>query len=333
VVSFFNPSKNAFIMKNLILFSLLFLAGIVGNAQTEVSLKINHKLGLEDFTLGAVGTNNLSYDFKATRLQYYLSQVTIIHDGGTETAVPLEVLALVEPQEEISTTIELGSFDVTTIESVRFFIGVQEPENNADPSLWPAEHPLAPKSPEMQWGWAAGYRFVVIEAEAGPGYDSYVGIHALGNENYFEVATDVEVEAVGEALVMNVMADYSQGLNDINLLTDVISHGATGAALQVLENWRDDVFGLYYASLELDIPLMDWNIYPNPSTGNVTVDFPNEMEADQISVTNVLGEVVQTIVVPDNNRVELTILDAGIYFVNAINGAGETLDTEKLVIE
>ena len=329
----FYHTQNALFMKKLILLTLILLVGVFANAQTEVSLKINHKLGLNDFTLGAVGTNNLSYDFKATRLQYYLSQVTIIHDGGTETAVPLEVLALVEPQEEISTTIELGSFDVTSIESVRFYIGVQEPENNGDPSLWPADHPLAPKSPEMQWGWAAGYRFVAIEAEAGPGFDRYIGVHALGNENYFEVSTEVEVEAVGEVLVMNVMADYSQGLNDINMLTDVISHGATGAALQVLENWRDDVFGLYYANLPLDIPLMDWNIYPNPSTGNVTVDFPNYMDASQITVTNVLGEVVQTHVVPDNNRVELTILDAGIYFVNAINNAGETLDTEKLVIE
>ncbi|MFT5820937.1 MAG: hypothetical protein ACI8ZM_002185 [Crocinitomix sp.] len=321
-------------MKKLILLGLVLLTGVFANGQTDVSLKINHKLGFNDFTLGAVGTNNLGYDFKATRLQYYLSQVTIIHDGGTETAVPLEVLALVEPQEEISTTIELGNFDVTTIESVRFYIGVQEPENNNDPTLWPEDHPLAPKSPEMQWGWTAGYRFVAYEGEGGTGFDNFFGVHALGNENYFEVSTNVEVEAVGEALVINVMGDYSQGLNDLILNDDILSHGATGAALQVLENWRDDVFGIFYADIQpvLNIDAI-WNVYPNPSTDKVTVTFAPHMNVDHITVTNILGEIVQTIAVIDNKQTELTIEAAGIYFVNAVNIDGETYATEKLVIE
>lgn len=321
-------------MKKLILLGLILITGVFANAQTDVSLKINHKLGFEDFTLGAVGTNNLGYDFKASRLQYYLSQVTIIHDGGTETAVPLEVLALVEPQEEISTTIELGSFDVTTIESVRFYIGVQEPENNADPSLWPEDHPLAPKSPEMQWGWAAGYRFVAYEGTSGAGFGSYFGLHGLGNENYFEVSTNVEVEAVGEALVMNVMGDYSQGLNDLILNTDNISHGPTGAAQQILFNWRDDVFGLFYSELPEETKVLNWSIYPNPSTENVTVNFAKETEVDHVTITNVLGEIVQTIVVPLNQQqLEISIEEAGIYFINAMSSNEEMLATEKLVIE
>ncbi|NOQ76175.1 MAG: T9SS type A sorting domain-containing protein [Crocinitomix sp.] len=320
-------------MKKIILLGLVLLTGAFANAQTDVSLKINHKLGFDDFTLGAVGTNNLGYDFKATRLQYYLSQVTIIHDGGTETAVPLEVLALVEPQEEISTTIELGSFDVITIESVRFYIGVQEPENNADPTLWPEDHPLAPKSPEMQWGWAAGYRFVAYEGESGSGFDSFFGVHALGNDNYFEVATNVEVEAVGEALVMNVMGDYSQGLNDLILNTDILSHGATGAALQVLENWRDDVFGIFYSGLPPAYEAPIWNVYPNPSTEKVTVTFAKIMEVDHITITNLLGEIVQTVQVTSDAKIELTIQDAGIYFINAMSIDDQLFVSEKLVIE
>lgn len=320
-------------MKKIVLFSLLFLTGIITNAQTEVNLKINHKLGLENFALGAVSSNNLGYDFKATRLQYYLSQVTIIHDGGMETAVPSEVLALVEPQEEISTTIPLGSFDVTTIESVRFYIGVQEPENNADPTLWPEDHPLAPKSPEMQWGWTAGYRFVAYEGTCGADFGNAFAIHALGNINYFEVSTNIEVEVAGEALTMNVMADYSQGLNDLILNETVISHGETGAAVTVLENWRDDVFGLFYSSLPEETSSLDWSVFPNPSAENVTVIFPNETEVSQITLTNVLGEIVQTIIVPANNKVVFTVLDQGIYFVNAINSKGEIFDSEKLIIE
>ena len=65
--------------------------------------------------------------------------------------------------------------------------------------------------------------------------------------NYFEVSSDVWVETVGDALIMSLNGDYASGLNNIDLTAGTISHGTTGDAKKVLENWRDRVFGLYYA--------------------------------------------------------------------------------------
>ena len=172
-------------MKKNLLFILFALFTVTSNAQTDVTLKINHKLGAEDFELDAIGVNNLGHEFKASRLEYYVSRITIIHDGGTETAVPDEVIALVQPEAEISTSIPLGSFDVTSIESVKFHIGVYEPVNNEDPTLWPEEHPLAPKSPSMHWGWASGYRFIAYEGYGGAGFSQNFQLHGLGNEKLF----------------------------------------------------------------------------------------------------------------------------------------------------
>jgi hypothetical protein len=310
---------------------LLFAVSI--NAQTDVELKINHKLGVEDFMLDAVGTNNLGHEFKATRLEYYLTRVTIVHDGGTETAVSDDVMALVRPEDEISTTIELGNFDVTSIESVKFHIGVYEPINNDDPTLWEADHPLAPKSPSMHWGWAAGYRFIAYEGFGGVDFSQNFQLHGLGNSNYFEVETDVWVETVGDALVMSVNGDYAAGLNDIDLTAGTISHGETGDARKVLQNWRDVVFGLYTVGIDEDVPQLNWSVYPNPSNGDIVVNFENTTEINQVNIINPLGEIVQTTLSNDNKQMELRIPDSGIYFVSVLNAKGETIATERLIIK
>lgn len=320
-------------MKKLILGTFMLLFAVSMNAQTDVELKINHKLGVEDFMLDAVGTNDLGHEFKATRLEYYVTRITIVHDGGMETAVSDDVVALVRPEDEISTTIELGSFDVTSIESVKFHVGVYEPVNNDDPSLFDAAHPLAPKSPSMHWGWAAGYRFIAYEGFGGVDFSQNFQLHGLGNSNYFEVESDVWVETDGGAMVMSLNGDYAAGLNEIDLTAGTISHGETGDARKVLQNWRDVVFGLYTVGIDEEAIALNWSVYPNPSNGDVVVNFENTSEINQVNIINPLGEIVQTTLVNDNKQMALTIPDSGIYFISVLNAKGETIATERLIIK
>jgi hypothetical protein len=320
-------------MKKIILSAVMLLFVVSVNAQMDVELKINHKLGVEDFMLDAVGTNNLGNEFKATRLEYYVTRITIVHDGGTETAVPDEVVALVRPEDEISTTIELGNFDVTTIESVKFHVGVYEPINNDDPTLFEASHPLAPKSPSMHWGWASGYRFIAYEGFGGVDFSQNFQLHGLGNSNYFEVESDVWVETDGATAVMSLNGDYAAGLNEIDLTAGTISHGETGAAKKVLENWRDIVFGLYTVGLNEAEADLSWSVYPNPSLGDIVVNFENTTEINQVNILNPLGEIVQTNMLNDKHQMTLNIPNAGIYFVTVLNDAGEVIATEKVIIK
>ncbi|MCG8575021.1 MAG: T9SS type A sorting domain-containing protein [Flavobacteriales bacterium] len=319
-------------MKKLVLSGLLAVCFVMGWAQTDVSLKINHKLGTEDFALDAVGTNNLGQEFKASRLEYYLTRVTIVHDGGTETAVPDEVVALVRPEDEISTTIDLGSFDVTSIEGVKFHIGVYEPINNEDPTLHPSGHPLALQSPSMHWGWTSGYRFIAYEGYAGDGFSQNFQLHGLGNENYFEVESDVEVETVDGALVMSLNGDYAAGLNDIEVASGVVAHGTFGDAKKVLENWRDVVFGLYTVGIDETGEDFDWSVYPNPSQGDITVTIASVTAIDRVEVLNPLGERVMELSAIEN-QFTMTLPNSGVYFVSLLNTAGETVVTERVVIK
>jgi len=316
-----------------ILLSLLTLIAAATFAQTDVTLRINHKLGSADFAYDQVAQNNLGHEYKTTRLEYYLSQVTIVHDGGMETAVPLDTVALVQPGTELATSIPLGSYSVTSIESVKFYIGIQEPTNNEDPSLYSVDHPLGPKSPSMHWGWTAGYRFVAYEGFGGSGFSQNFQLHGLGNENYFEIEKDVNVVDESGVLVMDLNADYTRGVENIDLNSGTVSHGSTGEAKQTLENWRDFVFGNYAVGIETNSPTAVWSVYPNPSTGLVTLKVEANATAAIVQVSNVLGEIVQTINLADALTQEVELNQTGIFMFTILDQSGIAIETKRVVIE
>jgi MbnP/Secretion system C-terminal sorting domain len=316
-----------------ILLSLLTLITAATFAQTDVTLRINHKLGSADFAYDQVAQNNLGHEYKTTRLEYYLSQVTIVHDGGMETAVPLDTVALVQPGTELATSIPLGSYLVTSIESVKFYIGIHEPTNNEDPSLYSVDHPLGPKSPSMHWGWTAGYRFVAYEGFGGSGFSQNFQLHGLGNENYFEIEKDVNVVDESGVLVMDLNADYTRGVENIDLNSGTISHGSTGEAKQTLENWRDFVFGNYAVGIEANSPTAVWSVYPNPSTGLVTLKVEANAAAAIVQVSNVLGEIVQTINLADALTQEVELNQTGIFMFTILDQSGIAIETKRVVIK
>lgn len=307
-------------MKKIVLLFTIIISASFSWGQTAVTLKINHRLNLDDFALDQAAVNNLGQSYKTSRLDYYISTFIIVHDGGTETAVPLDVIAFIQPGTEVSTLIPLGNYDITTVEKIKFSVGVYAPINNSDPALYDVGHPLGPKSPAMHWGWAAGYRFVAYEGYGGADYSQNFQLHGLGNANYFAQEQEVVSEMVEGTLVLNLDANYTEALRDINIATGIVSHGETGAALKMLENFRDYVFGNYYASIESDEVEFGWNIYPNPSnTGSITISFASITAPYIIQITNNLGQIVSETTVT-SNQVEIEVPGSGIFNVSILIG-------------
>lgn len=139
-------------MKKLILACAL-LTGAYNFAQTDVNLLIHHTLKGQNTVLQSTETNAQDEDYQITRLQYYITRITVIHDGNQETAISDDTVALINVANELNTTIELGAVNATNLEGVKFHIGVYSPVNNEDPTQWPSGHPLAPQNPSMHWGW------------------------------------------------------------------------------------------------------------------------------------------------------------------------------------
>jgi len=319
-------------MKNFTILLFTLLLSLSSQAQKNVTLNIYKKLGTNSFAINQASQNSLSQNFKITRMDFYLSGFTIIHDGGTQTVVPAGKYVLAKGNTDV--IVDLGIFNVTNIEGIKFHVGVESPTNNSDPTLWPSTHPLAPQSPSMQWGWTAGYRFVALEGKSGATYATTFQMHGLGNANYFETTVLAPGVNSGNNATININADYNQALRGININSGPIDHGVDATDLTVLQNMRDYVFVPTPEILAVanNFENSKISIYPNPSDGVVNLSISSALnKLTSATIIDVTGKIVQTLSINNKTQLEFNITTKGFYFIKFYEGSNNTFN-HKLVI-
>jgi len=319
-------------MKKTILFLTTFLLLSLNNfAQNNIQLNIDHKLGNVDFEMNTGAKNNIDNDFDVTRLQYYISEIAIVHDGGTETVFD-DVWVLVDASS--TTQVDLGDSNINTVEMVKLHIGVDEAHNHLDPTSYAATNPLSPQFPSMHWGWNPGYRFVAFEGNGGSRFNQLFQLHGLGDDNYFTTEIPLTTEAVNNKVLINIDADYTRALENINVSNGIIIHGDYGEARQCLENFRDYVFAAASETVAaIDVSeISKFDLFPNPTNGKASILLEGiEGFNYQVSVTDILGKQVLFFdTVKSNSRIELALEEAGLYFVHLIKD-GHSAITKKLI--
>jgi hypothetical protein len=323
-------------MKKMLSFALATSLSLSAFSQSNVYLKINHLLGTTPFALNATSSNNNGNILNVSRLSYYISSISITHDGGTTTNISSHwILANATTQVyEL-----LGNYNMVSIEKVTFSIGVETPTNHEDPSLYAAAHPLAPKSPSMQWGWSAGYRFVAMEGLAGTSTPNQVyQLHGLGDVNFFSQTILTAGTSDANGLVIELNADYEKALNDINVASGIISHGEVNEAKKILENFNTDVFTSLEGNTPVSVNEMKENettkIYPNPSNAidQIVYEYHGNFKHVSIDISDLSGRFISNQLLNSTNKLMLSGLDKGIYLINLKSSAGEILATDKLII-
>lgn len=301
-------------MKKTLLIAAILLTGSTF-AQTNVSVVFHHKYGNEDFAFNAVKSNNLGQSFKATRMEYYVTQYSIVHDGGQITPVSLDTISLLRAQEVVS-TVNLGQFNVTTIEGIKFHIGVHSPANHEDPSLLPESHPLSFQSPSMHWGWTSGYRFIALEGKSGPSVNQTLELHGLGDENYHEVFLTVPAHSGTNGLEIHLHADYTVALFSININSGLVVHGSVNEAATLCANFRDYVFAPYALGLD-EMNQTHFTMYPNPSNGEFHLLLNESVYNATVEVVDASGKVVKSVSCSSDTQVlTLSVDQPGFYLVN-----------------
>ncbi len=322
-------------MKNYLLtFLMLGLFSISSFAQNSIQLHINHKLGDETFYLQTEASNNIGNKFNVERLEYYISEISILHNGTIET--PISDLWVLADATDGTTVVDLGMHNIDAIQGIKLHIGVDPEHNHADPASYPSGHPLAPKFPSMHWGWAAGYRFVAYEGKGGDNLNQDCQLHSLGDQNYYETVIDANVSTVNNEIIVNIDADYTRIVEDINVNAGVIVHGDNGAAQKALQNFRDYVFSASdEATSIVDFSeINSFNLYPNPSNVGATYLSINATQDNdyQIEVYDVLGRKVQSLEsVQSNTPTPLSLETAGLYIVSLMK-EGQSIITKKLQV-
>lgn len=317
--------------------TILFLTYTINtNAQVDVSIHMNQRLGDQPFTYNTIVQTPAGYYIKATWLAYYISEVKLIHDGGQVTPVSDQYF-LVSPAND--SILALGSYDITSLEGVEFSIGVDSAHNHLDPASYPASHPLAPQNPSMHWGWAAGYRFIAFEglagATSGAVTNSYQ-IHTIGDINYKTVTLSTSGELVEGQLVIPVTADYMKLLEGISVQNGMISHSTSGAARKQIENMQASVFSANGTTSTINLdPSIEFAVSPNPSNGLLHMSYDlakfnfSELVISDLTGRNITRQTIPAIA--NEFTLEMDVPD-GAYIINIVSD-GQLVVSRKVSIQ
>ncbi len=322
---------------------LAFNAQVI--AQNNILLKINHVLAGENFAFNTASETPDGRTFDLDRMEYYISEISVTHDGGSVT--PFDSLWILVDAAG-STNAFLGSQNIDSVESIAFSIGVDPDHNHLDPSTWPSSHPLYHQSPSMHWGWTAGYRFVAMEGMGAASLNQVFEVHALGDGNYFETSVDLSAGPSNGNVTIELYADYAQALSGVNTDNGLISHGATGSSITVLQNFRDHVF-----TSELQVmgdtndsvpeipagitalPSGDlFSVYPNPAV-NGTIQFTSKSASltGTVDVYNVAGALIAKRQLSADQSTSLNGFLPGIYVVQFTDNRDGMQQVQKVVVQ
>jgi hypothetical protein len=285
-------------------------------------------LGTSSFAFNQTTANDVGSDFQVTRLQYYISNI-ILHHDGIQTPVSNKFILV---DASTATNELLGNFNITTLDSISFGIGIGNAENHLDPTLYHSSNPLAPQAPSMHWGWTAGYRFVALEGLSGASMSDVFQMHALGDNNYNIKTIVTPGNLINNNLEVAIDADYAKALSTINVTGGVISHGESGDARTVLTNFNTSVFSDGSISVPITkLETIKVSVYPNP----VLVGQALQIEVDQafetsVEVYDLTGKAYKNMTYsPDDQSVRF--MDSGWFILN-IKKEGKTIATQKISV-
>lgn len=298
------------------LLSIGVLLSTLIQAQTDIRLSINHLYDGGPIALNTTLTNAQQEEFDITRLEYYVSGISLIHDGGQTTPLP-DVYVLVNVEDGIN--LPLGNFPITNLEAIEFGIGVSDDVNHGDPSSYDANHALSPKIPSMHWGWASGYRFIAYEGNSGDNLNTLFQFHALGDNNFKKQTIETNGVTVGTTLTVALDADYKPALNSISVFDGPVKHGENYTeCLQLIDNFQSNVFS---ESIMNPVSVVEdsgseLSIYPNPVTQFFSIELSSNIEsAIKYSIVDPLGKVIQQDEYVKGELISTNDLSNGIYFI------------------
>jgi hypothetical protein len=238
-------------MKKTMIAAAAVLIGASAMAQTDVNLKLHHQFDGVAFDYNSTYTTDNGVKVKFSRVQYYLSGMTLKHDGGQS----LDISDTYVLGSANITDYPLGSHTFTSLEGIKFDLGVDYTNNHAGSNTFPSDHPLAYQSPLMDWGWPGGYFFFVIDGEYdedGDGnFDGGFQMRGLGDQLLTSV-TELAVTGSGSSIDLNIDVNIADWIMDIDMANAGFEHNAGAKNTAIAANTNDETVFTAGATTSLD---------------------------------------------------------------------------------
>lgn len=311
-------------MKNLLIALILVLSTNILSS-TEVMLNIDYNMEGKDFKLNEEYTNAKGIKFKITRLEYYMC-------GFKLDDLELDTYILANDNYE---TYKLGNYDIDKVDKVTMSFGVKKEDNiDQDPNKYDPLHPLAPKDPAMHWGWAAGYRFWVVEGVVDHDndgvYDKSFQYHVLGDEAFRTMSFDVNAVKQNDIIDININFDVYKLLLPIDM-TKFLAYHDFYNNLPELRDFINNITASNVITIKktssVETTDNSIEIYPNPATNYLNIG-QIYLNSDY-SIIAIDGSITQSGTIK-SNRINLENLMSGTYLIR-ISDRNGNINTAKFV--
>lgn len=204
----------------------------------KITLRINH---IQD-TLGAFKLNTVYLDaqdqpFTIESIQFYISELQLVRANGNAVGLADE-LALTFANNTKSTVEDnftlfektIGSYTHNEIGSIRtsgdftkirFYLGVTNVANHAEPSAMPSGHDLAIQSDTMHWNVTDGYIFNKIKVQKDTSSTNLTTLEIGTDANLILVELDYPITInTGFDISLAIDFDYKKLFDNIQFQAD-----------------------------------------------------------------------------------------------------------------
>lgn len=207
-------------MKKLYLICIFCILTLSVSAQTDLQLNIDHRFNKSTFAIGQSYVNNAGQVLQIDRVQYYISNVELTHDGGQTTLISTESFLL--NGQKSNYDLGISNTPINALENIAFDLGVAPNANQNQPSDYASGHPLGVQTQSMYSAPQNSYIFVAIEGKIDSDQDNIpdLAFSFLPADDLLLQAVSIETEAnaVNNQLQISLTADVSKWLEGIDLV-------------------------------------------------------------------------------------------------------------------
>ncbi len=204
----------------------------------KLSLDMEHVVGNQALTLNSATYQNAAgEDFNITMFNYYVSNVSLVNENGTEYLIPqAQSYFLIRENINASKKITVSDIPEGNYTSIRFLIGVDSLRSTMDISQRTGVLDPAGEGNGMYWMWNSGYIFVKFEgtSPASPQDGNVFKYHIGGFGGYNSPTINnirrVELSFGGEKAEVREMHDHGP---EIHMKVDAakILNGTTNVSI------------------------------------------------------------------------------------------------------
>lgn len=309
------------------------------NAQKEIFLTLSPKNAGVDLQLNTAITNLNGLVFNLDHFDYYVSGVSILHDGG-QTLTISDTVFLVEPNNPV---LHLGNHPVTIIEQITFSVGVPMNLNTIngadaiDISAYPENHPLSFQDPSMHWGWTSGYMHMIIGGQADSNNDGVVDalfeLHNLGNGNYNTVQLPViQTDSYENQIDIFMNCNVDQWIKNIPIATAGVKHGTNGINADIMDNiLTEPVFNQPQNASIAALNTTIGNLFFSETGEELTVSWKDVKGANSYLLISNSGQIVSKGSVDAlNGSLTFQSISNGMYIFQLFDKSNEKLNSLKI---